>query len=126
MRFTPQAIKASFLVEHPDWYQYEITKHFTKKSADGQSTNHFLIFTGENGEMKDVPVTTLFNEKADWSMVPLFTAANGGELPDPDKEYNFEDLVGIHLECFTKRGARQDGTPMNQLTEYRPISVPAQ
>lgn len=122
MRFSPQAIKASFLVENPGWYHYEITKVTSKPSEKGDSTNYFVVFEGRNGEMQDVPVTVLVNSKADWVALPIFTAANEGNKPEADKEYSFDDLKNIHMEAFTKRGTRQDGTPCNNLVEFRPLS----
>lgn len=122
IKFSAKAIRANFLVEHPDWYKYQITKILEKPSDDGQSTNFILIFTGQNGEMAGVDVSKLINEKADWIFYPVFKAANGGKDLAPDTEVNPNDLLNIQLEAYTKRGARRDGTPMNDLVDFRPLT----
>lgn len=121
IRFSASAIKANFLVENPDWYAYKCVDVKKKPSAAGDSTNYFYIFEGQNGEMTGVQVTKLASEKADWVHYPIFKAANGGKDLPPDTEVNPEDMKDVMLEAFTKRGARQDGTPMNDLVEFRPI-----
>lgn len=121
IRFSAAAIKANFLVENPDWYTYKCVEVRTKKSSDGNSTNYFYIFEGQNGEMTGVQVSHLANEKADWIHYPIFKAANGGKDLPADTEVNPEDMKDVVLEAFTKRGARQDGTPMNSLVEFRPV-----
>jgi len=120
IRFSPATIKAGFLVENPDWYDYEIVKHMEKAATTG-SVNHILIFEGRSGEMDGVPVSKLINEKADWVALPIFVAANGGNPPDPESDYDWDDLVGVRMSVFTKRGARQDGTPQNDLVEFKPL-----
>lgn len=120
IRFSESAIKASFLVRNPDWYQYEISKIITKAATSG-STNYIFIFTGLNGEMQDVGVSVLINEKADWIMYPIFKAANGGQDLAPNTEVDPMDLLNVRLEAYTVRGQRQDGTPQNSLVEFRPL-----
>lgn len=119
IKFSAATVKAGFLVETPDWYKYRITKHMEKPASTG-SINHILIFEGLTGEMTGVPVSKLINENADWVALPIFMAANGGQIQE-DQEYNWDDLVDVVLEAYTKRGARQDGTPMNDLVEFRPV-----
>ena len=120
IRFSPSTIRAGFLVENPDWYKYKIIKHLEKAATTG-SVNHILVFEGQNGEMEGVPVSKLINEKADWVALPIFTAANGGNPINPDADYDWDELVGVVMEAYTKRGARQDGTPQNDLVEFKPV-----
>jgi len=119
IKFSEQTIRAGFLVQTPDWYGYKITKH-TEKPSDKGTINHFLIFEGKTGEMNGVPVVFMCNEKADWVALPLFKAALGNQDPDPNKEYDWDDLVGLELEAMTKRGEDQNGAPRNSLIEFSP------
>ena len=118
IKFSESTIKSSFLVETPDWYDYECTK-VLEKTNDKGSINYIFIFEGRSGDMKGVGVSKLINEKADWVLAPLFKAAFG-EL-DPEAEYDPQKLEGVTLQAYTKRGARMDGTPMNDLVDWRPI-----
>lgn len=120
IRFSASAIKANFLVENPDWYQYKCVDVKNKPATTG-SKNYFYVFEGLNGEMLGVQVAKMANEKADWIHYPIFKAANGGVDLAPDTEVNPEDMKDVVLEAFTKRGQRQDGTPMNDLVEFRPV-----
>ncbi len=121
IKFSASAIKANFLVQNPAFYQYKCTAVKNKPTQAGDSKNYFYIFEGLNGEMEGVPVTHMANEKADWLHYPIFKAANGGKDLASDTEVNPEDMEGIVIEAFTKRGARQDGTPQNTLVEFRPV-----
>lgn len=125
IRFSESTIKAGFLVQNPDWYRYECVKVLEKPSSTG-SKNYILVWEGRqtpgtSDEMNGVPVSKLINEKADWVFLPIFVAANGGEPVAPNVEMEPKDLVGITLEARTVRGTRQDGTPMNDLVEWRPV-----
>lgn len=129
IRFSEKAIKASFLVETPDWYVFECTDVKKKPAKDGLSNNYFYIFEGRYSpnaevprEMESVPVTYMANEKADWLHYPLFKAMNNGNDLPADTEVNPEDAKGVTLEAYCKRGARQDGTPQNTLVEFRPLT----
>ncbi len=126
VRFSQSTIKASFLVQNPDWYRYECTKVMEKPASTG-SKNYILVWEGRHSpesktdEMNGVPVSMLINENADWVFMPIFIAANDGQPVEEDKEYEPKDLVGITLEARTIRGNRQDGTPQNSLVEWRPV-----
>lgn len=122
-RFTPEAIKASHLIEKPDWVEFEITKHMEKTSSGGDSINHIYIFEGRTPghEMEGVGVSLLINEKAQWVALPLFTACNGGVVPTEGDEFDWNDIVGVRLLAYCKRGRRQDGTPSNDLVEFKPV-----
>lgn len=121
IRFSKSAIKASFLVQNPDWYKYKCVDVKSKPAATGNSKNYFYIFEGLNGEMEGVQVTYMANEKADWLHYPIAKAANNGVDLAPDSEVEPEDMKDIIIEAFTKRGQRQDGSPQNQLVEFRPV-----
>jgi hypothetical protein len=71
--------------------------------------------------MNGVPVSKLVNEKADWIMYPIAVAANGGENLPAGTDFDPKQLKGITLEARTVRGQRQDGSPMNDLVEFRPV-----
>ncbi len=120
IKFSEKAIKQNFLVQNPDWYTYKCTDVKNKPASTG-SKNYFYIFEGLSGEMKGVPVTKMANENADWIHYPIFKAFNGGKDLPPDSEVNPEDLIGVILEAYTKRGARQDGSPQNDLVDFRPV-----
>jgi len=102
IRFSEAAIKANYLVENPDWYEYEITNVVSKPTQAGDSNNNFVTFEGRSGEMQGVPVTIMFNDKADWTYLPLFTVAVGREITAED-EFEWDDLKGIKLQAMTKR-----------------------
>ena len=122
VRFSESAIRASYLVENPDFYEYEITRHTEKASDAGDSQNHFVTFEGRSGEMEHVPVNVLFNDKADWAYLPLFVAASGKAEISPEDEFDWDDLVGVKLKAMTKRGVRfGSDTPCNVLSDYRPL-----
>jgi hypothetical protein len=126
IRFSASTIKASFLVQNPDWYRYECVNVLKKVAASGTSKNYILVFEGRQtpggtDEMNGVPVSKLVSEKADWIIYPIAVAANGGEDFPADTEFDPESLKGITLEARTVRGQRQDGSPMNDLVEFRPV-----
>jgi len=127
IRFSESTIKSGFLVVEPDWYGVKFVKHMEKDSKDKKSKNHILVADviacneGEDtSKMLGVPVTILINEKADWAALPLFKAANGGEDPEADVDYEFKDLVGVELDAYIQRGKRQDGTSQNEMIEFSP------
>jgi hypothetical protein len=125
IRFSESTIKASFLVQNPDWYRYECVNVLEKAATTG-SKNYILIFEGRQtpggtDEMNGVPVSKLVNEKADWIMYPIAVAANGGENLPAGTDFDPKQLKGITLEARTVRGQRQDGSPMNDLVEFRPV-----
>lgn len=128
IRFSESAIKSSFLVENPDWYVFECTKVLEKASTTG-SINYIFIFEGKRSknaknpeEMSGVSVSKLINEKADWVMYPMFKAANNGNDLTPETEVDPHDLEGVTFEAMCKRGQRQDGSPQNDLVDFRPLS----
>lgn len=122
IRFSEKSIKQNFLVQNPDWYRYKCTD-VKEKAASTGSKNYFYIFEGLNGEMQGVPVTKMANEKADWIHYPIFKALNNGKDLPANTEVNPIDVIGCSLEAYTKRGARQDGSPMNDLVDFRPLSI---
>lgn len=122
IRFSDADVKQGYLVKQPNWYQYKITKHTDKASKAGDSQNHWMIFTGLSGEMKDVEVVQNFNDKVPRFSVPFFTACNGGNPLDPTKDYDFDSTVGIVLEAYTQRGS-YEGTPRNDLVDFRPVKA---
>lgn len=131
MRFSEATIKSGFKVTQPDWYLLKISAHRDKPTAAKDSKNHFVTFDviqtqeGEEPEkMLGVPVVMMYNDKPEsaWTSLELFTVANGGEL-DPEKDYPFEELVGITLEGYIRRGTRQDGSSQNTISEFAPAGT---
>lgn len=120
IRFSQKAIKQNFLVQNPDWYQFKCTDVKNKPASTG-SKNYFYIWEGLNGEMEGVPVTKMANENADWIHYPIFKAANEGKDLPVDTVVNPEDMIGVTLEGYCKRGQRQDGSPMNDIVDWRPL-----
>jgi hypothetical protein len=120
IKFSQKAIKQNFLVQNPDWYKFKITDVKDKPASTG-SKNYFYIFEGLEGEMEGVQVSKMANENADWIHYPIFKAANGGKDLTPGTEVEPSDMAGIVMEAYCKRGARQDGSPMNDLVDFRPL-----
>jgi len=120
INFSESEIKAGYLVQTPDWYDYVIKDHKEKPAKTDGSANHIFIFEGQNGEMSGVPVVKLYSSKVAAFMVPLFKAANGGKDLTPGAGIDPNDLVGITLQAYTKRGQNQEGSPINDLVDFRP------
>ena len=120
IRFSQADIKAGYLVQEPGWFDYIIKDHKTKPAKSDGSANHLFFFEGQSGEMQGVTVVKLYSSKVPAFMVPLFKAANGGKDLDENTEYNEADLVGVALQAYTKRGQNQEGSPINDLVDFRP------
>lgn len=123
--------KAGYLIQKPAWIPYRVKQTTTKKSKAGDSDNYFVVVVGQEGdgkrtssEMKGVEVVKLFNSKIKKFMTPFFKAAQGVSGTDviPGASYEFDDYVDVLLEGYTQRGEDQDGNPMNDIKDWRPIS----
>jgi hypothetical protein len=122
IQFSESTIKSGFIVQNPDWYDYEFVKVEKKDTARGDSQNYIIDLEGRSGEMTNVPVTLVIWENADWVLLPIFKAFLGGKDPEPGVDYEVEDLVGTTLSGYTKRGAHyKDGTPQNDISDWRPV-----
>lgn len=118
--FSAEDIASGHLVDEPGWFGYEIKKVTPKPAKSDGSTNYWVTFVGQTGEMNGVGVTEMWNAKASWSMVNLYRAINGGKDPKPGDGIDFEALVGIKLQAYTVRGDKF-GTIANCLKDYRPL-----
>ena|SRR5713226_1209652 len=125
IRFSESDVKAGYLVKQPNWYRFKVSKHTEKPTKAGDSQNHWMIFEGlqtpnSSNEMMGVEVVQNFNDKVPRFSVPFFTACNEGLPLNPEKDYNFDDTVGITLEAYAQRGS-YEGTPRNDLVDFRPV-----
>jgi hypothetical protein len=120
VKFTNEDIKSSYLVQTPDWYDYEVTKVTEKPAKSDGSPNYWITFKGQSGEMEGVLVTKLYSSKAGWAMVPLIKAVNGGKEPVSDTPFELNDLVGVKVSSMTRRGDF-NGTTINDLVDFRPV-----
>lgn len=122
VKFTNEDLKSSYLVQNPDWYDYEISKVTEKPAKSDGSPNYWITFKGVGAgqEMNGVLVTKLYSSKAGWAMVPLMKAINSGKEPLPETEFELNDLVGIKVTAMTRRGDF-NGSTINDLVDFRPV-----
>lgn len=124
VRFTKGDLKAGYLVKQPAWYEYELQPGFkSQRSSTGKSNIWITEWKGCSGEMDEVVVTKIFNDSKMGltEMVKVFTAANNGNDLNEDAEYDFDSLVGVHLDVYTMRGENDKGQTINDLKDFRPV-----
>lgn len=123
---TPSDIKRGTEVK-PNWYKVEVMKVIEKPSAKGDSKNTFVEMEIKNeGPFQGVPVTKLYNEKAPGT-IQGFAVACGVDIDDSVKASGFafdpEQQVGKQIEAFIQPSKKEDGSPFNDVKEFRRIKI---
>ncbi len=125
---TPSDIKRGTEVK-PNWYRLEVKKVEERPSAKGDSRNTFVTLEIMNeGPFQGVPVTKMYNEKAPGT-IQGFAVACGVDIDDSVKQTGFafdpEQQVGKQLDGFIQPGKKEDGSPFNDVKEFRRIKPTA-
>ncbi len=123
MNITPNDVKAQKLVRS-GWYNARITDVTQKVAADKQSNNTIIEVIGLDGDAKDVPIPTWFNEKFAQGAIP-FVKATGGRVTEEegvDPDYDFEAQIGktVMIHVVTSRGKTGNEKPRNQIDDWAP------
>jgi len=120
--FSESDIKAGYLVQEPNWYDYKILTCRENLSKKGTSTNYFVSLRGESGEMNGVEFQIMLNTSEGFrgKIIRLFQAANGGNELTAGKPYNWKDVIGLTISGYTLRGLDQNGNSINDVSDFRP------
>lgn len=118
--FTDSELKAGYLVQNPNFYEYVVTDFKEKPANTDGSPNYIWFLKGLSGEMEEVPVVKFCSSKMKTDLLNIMKAFNGGKDPAPGQTMDPKDTIGIHVEAYTKRGQDQNGKSINELTDFRP------
>lgn len=118
--FSESELKAGYLVQNSDWYDFEVTEYKEKPATTDGSPNHIWFLKGLSGEMDQVPVFKLISSKMKTDLLNIMKAFNGGIAPAPGQTMDPKDTVGLKVQAYTKRGQDQNGKTINDLVDFRP------
>lgn len=121
--FSDEDVRSGYILQgSPDWFDLKVLEVRKNEAKSGKSTNYFVKVRGEEGEMKDVVYTIMFNTSDGFrdKIKRYFVACNGGNDLTSGKPYNWNDTVGITIRGYVQRGQDQNGNAINDVPDFRP------
>jgi len=121
--FSEEDVKSGYILQgNPDWYDLKVLESRRMDAKSGKSVNYFVKVRGEEGEMKDVVFTIMFNTSDGFrdKIKRFFVAANGGKDLVPGTPYDWKNTIGITLRGYVQRGQDQNGNSINDVPDFRP------
>jgi len=121
--FTEEDVKSGYILQgSPDWFDLKTLEVRKVPARSGNSINYFLKVRGEEGELKDVVWTVMFNTSDGFkdAIKRYFVACNGGADLTPGKAYDWQSTIGLTIRGYVQRGSDQNGAPINSVPDFRP------
>jgi len=121
--FSDEDVKSGYVLQgEPGWFDLKVLEVRKNDAKSGKSVNYFVKVRGEEGELKSVIWTVMFNTSDGFrdKIKRFFVACNGGNDLQAGKTYNWNDTVGVLVRGYVQRGQDQNGNSINDVPDFRP------